>query len=60
MNSRTAMLAAAVGSLFDMRPPILIAADAPATEKCYSVVKADKNDCAPPGHRAVWRDSNCY
>ncbi|HEY5103049.1 MAG TPA: DUF2282 domain-containing protein [Steroidobacteraceae bacterium] len=50
MNSKTAMLAAAVGSLMALRVPFLAAADAPATEKCYGVAKAGKNDCAGPGH----------
>jgi uncharacterized membrane protein len=50
MNSKTAMLAAAIGSLFALRPPVLAAADDPATEKCYGVAKAGKNDCAGPGH----------
>jgi uncharacterized membrane protein len=50
MNSKTAMLAAAVGSLFALRPPALVAADDPKTEKCYGVAKAGKNDCAGPGH----------
>jgi uncharacterized membrane protein len=50
VNSKTAMLVAAVSSLFALRPPALAAADNPATEKCYGVAKAGKNDCAGPGH----------
>jgi uncharacterized membrane protein len=50
MNSKTAMLAAAVGSLIALRAPSLAAADDPGTEKCYGVAKAGKNDCAGPGH----------
>ena len=42
MNSKTAMLAAAVGSLFALRAPAVPAADDPATEKCYGVAKAGK------------------
>jgi uncharacterized membrane protein len=50
MNSKTAMLAAAVSSLIALPPAAVVAADAPATEKCYGVAKAGKNDCAGPGH----------
>jgi uncharacterized membrane protein len=50
MNSKTAMLAAAVGSLFAVHAPSILAADDPTTEKCYGVAKAGKNDCAGPGH----------
>jgi uncharacterized membrane protein len=50
MNSKTAMLAAAVGSLFSLAAPAILAADDPTTERCYGVAKAGKNDCAGPGH----------
>jgi uncharacterized membrane protein len=50
MNSKSAMLMAAVVSLFSLRPPALLAADNPGTEKCYGVAKAGKNDCAGPRH----------
>ena len=50
MNSKTVMLAAAVGSLFALGASPILAADDPATEKCYGVAKAGKNDCAGPGH----------
>jgi uncharacterized membrane protein len=50
MNSKTVLLAAAVGSLFALRATSVPAADDPATEKCYGVAKAGKNDCAGPGH----------
>jgi uncharacterized membrane protein len=50
MKSKTLMLAAAVGSLFALRPPTILAADDPTLEKCYGVAKAGKNDCAGPGH----------
>jgi|HubBroStandDraft_6_1064221.scaffolds.fasta_scaffold472222_2 uncharacterized membrane protein len=50
MNSKTAMLAAAVGSLFTLAAHSIFAADDPTTEKCYGVAKAGKNDCAGPGH----------
>jgi len=48
--NKTAVLMAAVGSLFALRPPVLAAAANPATERCYAVAKAGKNDCAGPGH----------
>jgi uncharacterized membrane protein len=50
MNSKTAMLVAAVGSLLSMSTTTTRAADDPATEKCYGIAKAGKNDCAGPGH----------
>ena len=50
MNSKTVMLAAAVGSLFALSATSVPAADDPAVEKCYGVAKAGKNDCAGPGH----------
>jgi uncharacterized membrane protein len=50
MNAKIAMLAAAVGSLFTLAAPAILAADDPTTEKCYGVAKAGKNDCAGPGH----------
>jgi uncharacterized membrane protein len=50
MNSKTVMLAAAVGSLFALSARFTPAADDPMTEKCYGVAKAGKNDCAAPAH----------
>jgi len=50
MNSRTALLATAVGSLLALSTSSIAAADDPTTEKCYGVAKAGKNDCAGPGH----------
>jgi uncharacterized membrane protein len=50
MNSKTVMLAAAVGSLFALGARSAGAADDPTTEKCYGVAKAGKNDCAAPAH----------
>ncbi len=52
MTSKTAMLAAAIGSLFVLSGPVTSAtpADAPDMEKCYGVAKAGKNDCAGGGH----------
>lgn len=49
MTSKTAILAAAVGSLFVLAGPVL-AADDTNTEKCYGVAKAGKNDCAGGAH----------
>ena len=52
MTKKTAILAAAIGSLVAIAGPALSADDAkkPATEKCYGVAKAGKNDCAGPAH----------
>ena len=50
MNSRSLMLAAAVGSLFTFCASAVAAADDPSMERCYGIAKAGKNDCAGPGH----------
>jgi uncharacterized membrane protein len=51
MKSKTVMLAAAVGSLVALRPTLAPADDEhQATERCYGVAKAGKNDCGGPGH----------
>ncbi len=51
MNSKTAMLAAAVGSLVALRAPLATADDEhKTTERCYGIAKAGKNDCGGPGH----------
>ena len=49
MTSKTAILAAAIGSLFVLSGPVS-SADSPDMEKCYGVAKAGKNDCAGGGH----------
>ena len=51
MTKKTAILAAAIGSLVAMAPAFS-ADDAkkPATEKCYGVAKAAKNECAGQAH----------
>lgn len=49
MTTKTAMLAAAVGSLFILGATAFAADDA-NTEKCYGVSKAGKNDCAGAMH----------
>ena len=53
MTKKTAILAAAIGSLVAVAGTTAFAADdakKPATEKCYGVAKAAKNDCAGPSH----------
>jgi uncharacterized membrane protein len=49
MTSKTAILAAAVSSLFVLTTAAL-AADDSNSEKCYGVAKAGKNDCAGGAH----------
>ena len=49
MTSKTAILAAAVGSLFVLTTTAF-AADESNSEKCYGVAKAGKNDCASGAH----------
>jgi len=49
MTSKTAILAAAVGSLFVL-PGTAFSADEANMEKCYGVAKAGKNDCASSAH----------
>jgi uncharacterized membrane protein len=48
MTSKTAILAAAVSSLFVLTTAF--AADDANSEKCYGVAKAGKNDCAGGAH----------
>ncbi len=57
MTTKTAILAAAIGGLVAMAGTAFAADDAKApaakaaaTEKCYGVVKAGKNDCAGAAH----------
>ncbi len=49
MTSKTAILAAAVSSLFVLTTTAF-AADDSNSEKCYGVAKAGKNDCAGAAH----------
>lgn len=49
MTSKTAILAAAVSSLFVLTTTVLAAEDT-NSEKCYGVAKAGKNDCAAGAH----------
>jgi len=52
MINKSALVAAAVGGLFvmNMAAVSFAADDSTATEKCYGVAKAGKNDCAAPTH----------
>ena len=53
MNTKTAILAAAIGGLCAFAAPVFSADDAKAaaaTEKCFGVAKAGKNDCAGTTH----------
>ena len=51
MIKKTALLAAAVGSLVTLgAAQATFAADDTATEKCYGISKAGKNDCAGAKH----------
>jgi uncharacterized membrane protein len=51
MNTKTAMIAAAIGGLFALNlATTVVAADEMATEKCYGVSLAGKNDCAGATH----------
>jgi uncharacterized membrane protein len=56
MTSKTAILAAAVGSLFVLAGPAFSADDG-NTEKCYGVAKAGKNDCAGAAHACSGQSS---
>jgi uncharacterized membrane protein len=51
MNTKTALLAAAIGSVMTLGANLsAVAADDANTEKCYGVAKAGKNDCAGAKH----------
>ena len=56
MNSKTAILAAALSSLFALTTAAS-AADDGKLEKCYGVVKAGKNDCAAGAHACAAQSS---
>ena len=56
MTSKTAILAAAVSSLFALTTTAF-AADAGNSEKCYGVTKAGKNDCAGAAHACAGQSS---
>ena len=53
MTTKTALLAAAIGGMVALAGPLAFAADDAkdaATEKCYGISKAGKNDCAGAAH----------
>jgi uncharacterized membrane protein len=52
MNTKTAILAAAIGALAASAGPAFSADQEKAaqTEKCYGVAKAGKNDCGAGSH----------
>jgi uncharacterized membrane protein len=56
MSSKTAILAAAVGSLLALTTTAF-AADDSSSEKCYGVAKAGKNDCAGGAHACAGQSS---
>jgi uncharacterized membrane protein len=56
MTSKTAIIAAAVGSLFVLTSSAF-AADQGNSEKCYGVAKAGKNDCAAGAHACAAQSS---
>jgi uncharacterized membrane protein len=51
MKTKTALISTAVASLLALGAiSTSQAADEQATEKCYGIAKAGKNDCAANGH----------
>jgi uncharacterized membrane protein len=56
MTSKTAILAAAVGSLFVLAAPVFSADDS-TSENCYGVAKAGKNDYAGAAHACAGQSS---
>jgi uncharacterized membrane protein len=56
MNSKTAILAAAVSSLLALSATTAFGDDAKG-EKCYGVAKAGKNDCASGAHACAGQAS---
>ena len=56
MTSKTAILAAAVSSLFALTTTAF-AADTGNSEKCYGMAKAGKNDCAGGAHACAGQSS---
>ena len=51
MHTKNLILAAAIGGLMSLgATPASAAGAAPATEKCFGLVRAGKNDCAANGH----------
>jgi len=56
MTSKSAILAAAISSLFALSTTAF-AADDSNSEKCYGVTKAGKNDCAGGAHACAGQSS---
>jgi uncharacterized membrane protein len=50
MNTKTTLIATALGGLLALGAVTAYAADDASTEKCYGVAKAGKNDCAGAKH----------
>jgi uncharacterized membrane protein len=50
MLTKTTLISAALGGLLALGAVTASAADDAATEKCYGVAKAGKNDCAGAKH----------
>ena len=51
MNTKKAIIAAAIGGLMSLgAAQAVFAADDMATEKCYGIAKAGKNECASAKH----------
>ena len=50
MQTKTAILAAAMGGLLAASAPAFSADDNKSTEKCFGIAKAGKNDCAANSH----------
>ncbi len=46
MNTRHALIAAAVASLFSVTASVLAADDHASQDKCFGIAKAGQNDCA--------------
>ena len=50
MNTKTAILAAAIGAVVFAAPAFSADNAKDQTEKCYGIAKAGKNDCAGAAH----------
>jgi len=57
MNTKSALITAALGSLLALGTVTAFAADDAGTEKCYGVAKAGKNDCAGAKHACAGQGS---
>jgi len=52
MNTKTAILAAAIGAVVFAAPAFSADSSKDQTEKCYGIAKAGKNDCASTGNNS--------